>query len=329
MNPQPELESETLRSEINTTRDRMDDTIDALGNRLDGRHLVDELLGFFRGKAGDAGRVREKLSRSAETAVHSVVDTVKAHPLPVIVAGAGIAWLIYETTKSRQDSEDSNWMDDDASLSDPGFATADTGDYSGETAGYAGQTGDESGSMLSGAKEKASELTDQAREKLGQLGEQSRQTWRAAKDRVGQVTDQVQQRSREIYDRTRDRVVTTADEHPLEVGLGCLAAGFLLALALPTPDVVNRRVGPAVDRLKDRTRAAGAEAVQKGKRVVQAAANAAREEAQHQGLTAGDQPDQPAAGAQENSGQAKGSTCSTDAPQGGAKPGPSEARTTM
>jgi hypothetical protein len=98
MNPQPELESETLRSEINTTRHRMDGTIDALGNRLEGRHLVDELLGFFRGRAGDAGRVREKITRSAETAVHSVVDTVKAHPLPVIVAGAGIAWLVYETT---------------------------------------------------------------------------------------------------------------------------------------------------------------------------------------------------------------------------------------
>lgn len=328
MNPQPDLESETLRSDINTTRGRMDDTIDALGNRLEGRHLVDELLGFFRGRASDAGRVGEKITRSAETAVHSVVDTVKAHPLPVIVAGAGIAWLVYETTRSRRETEGARWMGDDTPVGEPGFAAGEVGDYTGE--GYMGEG--ESGSMLESAKEKASALTGQAREKIAHVGEQGRQTWEAAKERVGEVTGQVQQRSRELYSRTRERVVTTAEQHPLEIGLGCLAAGFLLALALPTPEVVNRRVGPTVDRLKDRTRAAGAEAMAKGKRVVEAATSAVREEARNQGLTKPAEARGSSGGERTESVTPAGTglaSSSVNAPQTGALPGPSEARTTM
>jgi hypothetical protein len=49
---------------------------------------------------------------------------------------------------------------------------------------------------------------------------------------------------------------------------------------------VNRSLGPTVDRLKQQTREKGSELVEKGKRVVQAATSAAKEEAQAQGLTA-------------------------------------------
>ena len=35
-------ETEAIRSEIDTTRHRMDETINALGQRLKGRHLLDE-----------------------------------------------------------------------------------------------------------------------------------------------------------------------------------------------------------------------------------------------------------------------------------------------
>lgn len=306
MNPQPELESDTLRSEINTTRDRMDSTIDALGNRLEGRHLVDELLGFFRGRADDARRVREQLGRRAETAVHSVVDTVKAHPAPVLLAGAGIAWLIYETVSEKR-PRSNGWAPDEADEINRGYATAEPGDYDrlaggtavSEDTGALGTLQDKASAVTGQARDKLAEVGEQARDKFAQVKERSRETLHAAKEKVGEVTGQVQQRSREIYDQTRDRVVSTADEYPLAVGLGCLAAGVLIALALPTPDVLNRRVGPTVDRLKDRTREAGAEAIEKGKRIVQAAAGAAQEEARKQGVmpgdanVSGDRPDAP------------------------------------
>jgi hypothetical protein len=95
----------------------------------------------------------------------------------------------------------------------------------------------------------------------------------------------VRDKTKETYEQTKDRVVETADEHPLEVGLIALAAGLIAGLALPTPNAVNRTVGPAADRLRERTRQAGADVVRKGKRVAEAAVTAVKDEAKAQGLT--------------------------------------------
>lgn len=289
MNPQPELQSDSLRSDIDHTRERMDNTIDQLGNRLGGRHLVDELIGFFRGRnsAGTGSQVGERISHAAETAVHSVVDTVKAHPIPTVMIGAGIAWLIYETRNGKSRRTTDALMEE---TDYTGYTEYSAGGY--EAADYGTDLQEETG----GIRSKASEVTAQAKAKLGELGEKTRQQvsrvqesgrekLQSAKERIGHFASDAQARSREAYDRARERVVSTADQHPLELGLGCLAAGLIIGLMLPTPQVVNRRLGPTVDRLKDRTRDAGSELLEKGKRVVQAATNAAKVEAKTQGLS--------------------------------------------
>src|SRR3954468_1123855 len=67
-------DTDAIRSDIDTTRRRMDDTMDAIGDRLQGRHLLDEILGLFRGgENGDRrSQVGEKISRSASTAANKV-----------------------------------------------------------------------------------------------------------------------------------------------------------------------------------------------------------------------------------------------------------------
>lgn len=69
------------------------------------------------------------------------------------------------------------------------------------------------------------------------------------------------------------------------MGLVALAAGLIAGLVLPTPNAVNRGIGPAADRLRARTRQAGEKIVEKGKRVAHAAVHAVKDEAQAQGLT--------------------------------------------
>ena len=74
-----------------------------------------------------------------------------------------------------------------------------------------------------------------------------------------------------------------------------LAAGLIAGLVLPTPSALNRTVGPAADRLRERTRQAGSEMVEKGRRVARAAVSAVKEEAEAQGLTPEHLRDQVAA----------------------------------
>src|SRR6266496_2848614 len=103
MNQSRDKDPDALRSDINVTRNRMDDTMDQLGERMQPRHLLDEILGVFRrgneSSDGNLRQVREKITRSADAAMHAVVDTVKQNPMPALLIGAGVAWMIYESRR--------------------------------------------------------------------------------------------------------------------------------------------------------------------------------------------------------------------------------------
>lgn len=297
----------------------MDQTIDALENRLHGRHLLDELVGFFRrgDHDGEIGEWREKIGRSAR----SVVDSVKTHPIPILAIGAGVAWLIYENqARARRQSEDERERYD-LEYTNEDYPSEDyVSGGSGSTEKY--QEG--SSSMASQAKEKISAFGNQAREKVSDLSERSREKLESARERVSELSEEARQRGREIYAKARERVVTTTEQHPLEVGLGFLAVGVIAGLLIPPSPVVKRRLEPAAERLRE----ASSELFEKGKRVAQAAARAAKVEAKTQGLTVERVREQTGAVAQ-RAGEAATTAAKQEGVVPGAAPqeGPSPART--
>jgi ElaB/YqjD/DUF883 family membrane-anchored ribosome-binding protein len=316
MNSKNTPETDVIRSDIDVTRRRMDDTLDALGNRLQGRHLIDEIFGFFRRRdtSGKMQQVRDRISESANSAAYSIVDTVKANPMPALLIGAGVAWMIYESR--REDSRDDwryrypgagtqpkTFYDPDTHYDRPLDYPAGAGQMELSGEGHESkfehlkdEFGEKTHAAAEGVKEKMSAATENVKEKMSHLGEQAREKFGHARENAGEtmhhLRDQanelgsrVQEKAHDAYVRTRQRVVSTAEQHPLEVGLGCLAAGLLIGLALKTPQVVNRVAGPTADRLRDRTREAGMELAEKSKRVAEAATHAVKEEAEAQGLT--------------------------------------------
>jgi ElaB/YqjD/DUF883 family membrane-anchored ribosome-binding protein len=307
MNESQHNEPEALRSDIDVTRRRMDDTMDALGDRLQPRHLLDELLGFLRGGGNDGEsrltQIREKVTTSCDTAMHSVVDSVKQNPMPALVIGAGVAWMVYSSRKRSDYDYDEYYSSQDASMRyDPdthydrpldypapvGSEWNEQGEskaWGQEGASKLGQIKDKASAATGQMKEKLSHATEAAREKLSHAGEAAREKMTAIRERAGEVTSRMRDTTADVYSRSRQRVVATADHHPLEVGLVALAAGLMVGLAMRTPRAVNRKLGPAADRLRERTREAGSEMLQKGKRVAEAAASAVKEEAEAQGLT--------------------------------------------
>jgi hypothetical protein len=74
--------------------------------------------------------------------------------------------------------------------------------------------------------------------------------------------------------------VGVAQENPLGLALGGVAAGFLLGMALPSTRIEDERVGPMADEVKQRAAETGQEALERGKQVAQDAAEAASESAQ-------------------------------------------------
>ncbi len=307
MNTSPTDETAAIRSEIESTRRQMDDKMDALRERFQGRHLIDELLGFFRNNPDRSRDLGQKLSQSASTAMHSVSDTLKANPVPALLIGAGVAWMIYDSRrKSRDDNYEYRYdeastayrsMQHDPDAEDlydrpldyPSSAATQSGSTSGYAVGASGYSAEpssgDSSSKFGQMKERASETAQHMRDRLSGVGSSLRDRSQAMSQQARDTYSRVQERARDTYYRGRERVVTTANEHPLEVGLACLAAGVIAGLSIPTPEPLNRLAGPTVDRLRERTREAGSELLHKGERVASAAAEAAKEAAREQGLT--------------------------------------------
>ncbi len=293
MNPAPD-DTHALRSEIDTTRRRMDDTLGALGERLQGRHLVDEVLGFLRHNSEQSRAIGQKITQTATTTMNSVTDTLKANPVPALLIGAGVGWMIYQNRRaSPSNGYDMRFDDEGYPLPDDPDAEAFYDrplDYpaSGAAPASSFADGGESTSKIGHAAhqvaEKASQATQHVKQRLGAATEGLRDRSHAVGEHARQLGSRVQERARVTYQRSRERVASTAHEHPLELGLACLAVGVIAGLALRTPARLDRALGPSVDRLKDRTREAGGELLHKGQRVAQAAAEAAKEEARSQGL---------------------------------------------
>lgn len=293
--PSPDSHSaDDLRSEINTTRQRMDETIDAISSRLKGRHLLDEAIGFIRRSAanGDsaklrekAGDLREKAGESAGAAVHAMVDTVKAHPLPALLIGAGVGWLLYEKSRASRPEEPDYDPDYDA-RHEAGHPTGWEEDvpYDYPPAEYeqppTGLPGSE-GFYEEGGPE------SQARRRLSRMKERLSGKAAAARERGRERTHAATERLQSGYSSTRHRVASTVEDRPLETGIACLALGVIAGLLTPVPRAVSERAGPAARRLREKARESGREWMGRGRHVAEAALAAAREEAESQGLTPG------------------------------------------
>ncbi|MEO5961040.1 MAG: DUF3618 domain-containing protein, partial [Opitutaceae bacterium] len=211
MNPSSN-DTDSLRSDIDLTRKRMDDTMDALGDRLQPRHLMDELLGFLRGNGNGADSrlksVCDKVTNSANAAAHSVVETVKKNPVPALLIGAGVAWMIYESRRTKNFRDDNGdrsarRADDDAVRYDPDLhydrplqyptrAELETGTEPGrERRSEFSEMGEGVGEKISAAggqvREKISHAGEAARTKLGEIREQAGEKFRAVKERAGEM----------------------------------------------------------------------------------------------------------------------------------------------
>ncbi len=301
--PSPSQSSTDIRNDIDQTRDKMDNTIDALATRFKGRHLFDEVVGFVRSSsesaADRASELKDRLVDSASKTASAVADTVKRHPVPVALIGAGAAYLIYRSVRSSSDDRGN------ASRYSGAVYDTDVSDY--ELSGdeylpvdldeYTSRQSEESPSArlhrtLAQAKSSLSNATSGSSGKLRsaaqRVGEKVRAGTDAVRQRASELSERVQSTTRQAYVQSRDQVVNTVQAHPVEVGLGLLAAGILVGLALPSPRRVSEAIAPQANRLRRRARELSEELVDRGRHVAHAAADAARKEAQAQGLMVSD-----------------------------------------
>jgi hypothetical protein len=278
-----------IERDVQQSRADIEQTLDAIQERLSPGQLVDQALGYFRGGRGvDFAR--------------NLGDSIAANPIPVTLMGVGLAWMMMSGQRSARggDREGAayhegleSWDEDldpvegyYGSFAEEDMAylgpEADSGGGFGENLTEAGRT----------AKDRMGELGEQARHAGEQARERAREAGARARERVGRARSGVAERAHDTRARAgyygrraKQGMLRSLDEQPLVLGAIGLAIGAALGAALPSTETEDELMGETRDKALRRATKAGREQAEKVRDAAGAVAAAAREEAGRQGLT--------------------------------------------
>ncbi len=217
-----------IERQIELTRARMSNTIEAIKKDLSPGQVIDHALHYFKdGKAGEAA------GNMASSVASSVGGVVKTNPLPAAVIGAGLAWLFVSTSRAKRASaEMPSSFTRDASL--PGIDTTSSfapefssGGVSDKAKGFAHRAADSAKSKGVAVKERAQHISHGAAEKAHLASVKAQETARRAKEGT----------------------VRGYEAQPLVVGAIAIGVGALLGSLLPSTSRENQMMGKKRDDL--------------------------------------------------------------------------------
>lgn len=253
-----------IEREIDATRMRMEQTIQAIKNDLTPGQLVDHAFHYFKdGKVGEvAGNVASSVGRSASNAASSIGRTAKSYPLQTGLVGAGLIWLAASTYKSKHQQSVGGVTaiepPMEAGIYGPGtYGSVDEGGrLQGAKSRIKGAASSVKG-RTSAAKARASNATHGAAERARHMSHGAAERARIARER-----------SVAGARRAKDGAQRTFDERPLVVGLAAIGVGALLGALVPLSSRENQVLGRRRDDLMKKADELGAKTLDKAKSVV-------------------------------------------------------------
>jgi hypothetical protein len=218
----------------------------------------------------------ETMARTASDSAgglrHSVMETIKANPMPAALVGIGLGWMFL----NRPNGSSTKWSD---SSRHQLYET-----WSDTYGGYPGTTSATRG--IAAAQETAGHVSDQAQETAGQAVDQVQGT---AEQMIGQVQETGAQVVGQVQDqaaRAQTFLQRQLDENPLLVGAVAVAIGGVLAGTVRPTDSEDQLLGQTRDRVVGSAKELTEDTMHKVGRVVEEAQSAAKQETRDQSLVA-------------------------------------------
>jgi ElaB/YqjD/DUF883 family membrane-anchored ribosome-binding protein len=313
-------DTDMLREEIEQTRERMSDTLDQLGERLNPNRIKQQVKDNVR--EATIGRV-EDMARHASVRVNEtregILDTIRDNPVPAAMIGIGLGLMLFNGrrdsrshTHSLQASEVGGYgyvgnidgvtprlMQDDAA---GGIGASVSHDRSG---GIRSHVSD----VAVNAREKVSDVTQRAGERISEVKDTASEKVGDAAHRVQHVASDLAQTTRYQAQRAEDRFASTMQDNPLAVGAVAIALGMAAGFAIPDTRRENEILGPTRDKLMDRARVVASEAKERAHEVVDRVKEAAEDELSS---SSGSETRSPGYGPTGTTGYSSSGTGSTD-----------------
>ncbi len=278
--PNEDTRSSTeIKGDIRQTRDRLDNTLESLNQRLSPRSLVNDVLSWLEGRGGS--RAGGGSSDSLKRGYQSVVRQIKENPMPALMVGAGVTWMILGS--ENDDTPDFGHRVAGGNV-EPSEPVSPRASESGIASAVKEKVGD-AHEALSNATEaitgKVLEISSgvqaQARSAGSAMGQGIRES-----QRIGSGAKQHLQRSSA---HARDTFQATVEDFPFAVAVGFLGAGVLAGLLLPRTRQEDKLIGEKSDQLIEQIKETGKESLEKAKTVAQRIAQTTMDEAERQGIT--------------------------------------------
>jgi len=262
-------EPSDMEQEINSTRERIGRTVEELEQRLSPGQLVDQALGYARDHGGDFAA--------------SVASSVRRNPLPMIVTGIGILWLLKSQSSARSRRQVYSPYEDSADMYGDGSGlyrgSESDRSYSGSDAAlYTGsESGRDGGSRTSGIRDKLSGVGEAIKSRVADVRSSASSAGSSVSDRLRSTKDSLAERAQGVMSsaqsasqsmrqragttstsslqqvrRAKDEFTTLMEEQPLLLGAVGIAVGATIAALVPTTQRERELLGSASDSLADR-----------------------------------------------------------------------------
>jgi hypothetical protein len=262
----------------------MDDTLDAIFERLKPQNLVDEIISWARSTPEGSDRVRKVAKNMATNVIHWIEE----HPVSSLLLGGAIAACWYESRSHGRMGRLAYPSPDET------MADYETGaEFSGASVWSSPANETSYGESTPGKlKEAARERVRHVRERAQDLTHRAKDTLSRVRERAGAASTRIRERGAEKVERARatwstgrERFSGVVEERPISMGVGFLALGILAGLLAPAMPIERRSLGPMARRAREQGRNLANEALRKSKDAASAAASAAACEAEAQGFT--------------------------------------------
>ena len=268
-----ETEGEVL-ARIESTRARMGETIEQIGDRVNPDRVQAEIKARARQQVRDAKtNMKHKAKDAMRDIEHGVSDAgrglwdaIRENPIPAGMVGVGLAWLIANQATGRDDHDlEYGVYPRDRYTGRTGYVGARgelaDAEYGSRPVGYAVPMDGESddASRMDEAKERVSEAKDRVKDKASEAAHEVRDKASHLAHRASEEMDDMQDRARHaVRDagqrvrRAEHRVEHAVQDNPLAAGAIAAALGFAAGMMVPETRREHEMFGPTRDRMVDK-----------------------------------------------------------------------------
>jgi len=255
-----------IERDVERTRSDIEDTVEALRDKMSLGQIVDEAGRYLRNSGGSE-------------AMHNLAAQARANPLPLALVGVGLAWLMSGRGQPSM-----------------GYSSSSSGSYAGNGSSFrdaGSRLGETAGAAKGAIAEKGRKAGEAASSTMHQIGEQASQTYDRVSERASHTYGRVSDTASQGYERMSDqasraqrRMSELVEDEPLILaGLG-LAVGAAIAAMIPATRTENRLMGDKLDEWKQEAGDMAREEWKKTKSVAKDAASAAEREMEKGGSPA-------------------------------------------